>query len=478
MRILDNLEPKKVFSFFEDIASIPHGSGNTKAISNYLVSFAKSKNYEFYQDDMNNVIIIKEASAGYENSGAIILQSHMDMVCEKDADCPRDMSSEPVELMIDGDFVSAKGTTLGADNGIGVAYTLALLDDDSLCHPRIEAVFTVDEEVGMLGAFGIDVSPLKAKRMLNLDGGSENVFIVSCAGGITVKSTFGIKREEYKGEALKITISGLSGGHSGGRIGDGGANSNSLFGRLFSIISDKCNFRIAHIEGGFKDNAIPVETTAVIITDNADACKDAVSYAESVFKNEYSATDPELEISVLSCESAAAFDKESNDKIMLLLNIAPNGVQTMSSQIKDLVQTSLNFAILNCADDCLEATFSVRSSVESQKSMVSDRLIMLTSYLGGTVQISGDYPGWEYKTKSDFRDLMTEVFVEQFGYGPKIEAVHAGLECGLFSGKIPGLDCITYGPDMHDIHTPRERLSVSSVQKSWKLICKLLKRMK
>lgn len=477
MGVLDNIEPKSVFGFFEEISAIPHGSGNTKAISDYLVLFAKDRGLEWCQDNMNNVIIIKEASDGYKNAEPIIIQSHIDMVCEKELDNPKNMAIEPVELVLNGDLISAKGTTLGADDGIGVAYMLAILDDDSLQHPRIEAVFTSDEEVGMLGAFEIDVSKLKGKKMLNLDCGNEKIFTVGCAGGITSKSILTLNREDFKGRAVKIKIHGISGGHSGVMIGRGGANSNSLSGRLLNMLIEDADIRLSHIEGGFKDNAIPVETSITIVSDNTDKCRQIISDAECVFKNEYSITDPDLKISVTECDYSVPFDMESTQKAVFMMNIAPNGVQKMSSHINDFVETSLNFAILKSNDTGIEATFSVRSSVNSQKDMLVSKLRNLTTYLGGTACISGDYPGWEFKADSDFRNFVSSVYADKFGCEPKIEAVHAGLECGLFSGTIPGLDCISYGPTMWDVHTPQERLSVSSVQRVWEFLKELLIRM-
>lgn len=478
MAILKDIEPKNVFGFFEQISSIPHGSRNTKELSDYLVSFAKKNNYEHYQDKMNNVIIIKEASAGYENSKPLIIQAHIDMVCEKESDCTKDMSKEGIDLKLDGDLISAIGTTLGADDGIGVAYALAILDDKNLSHPRIEAVFTVDEEIGLLGAFDIDLSHLKGKRMLNIDSGSEQTITVSCAGGVTSKSIFNVKREEFNGTALNIKISSLSGGHSGVMIHKGGANSNSLMGRLLYDISKVNEIRLVKIDGGFKDNAIPVETSAVIICENKNICVNAISELERILKNEYSVTDPKLKISVEECEYTTPLSKPDSDGIILFLNIAPDGVQTMSSQIKDLVQTSLNFAITSSYEDKIECTLSVRSSVDSQKYMVVDKLKHLTEFLGGCIETWSDYPGWEFKQNSEFRDTFVRVFKNKFGCEPKIEAVHAGLECGLFSGRIPGLEAISYEPNMWDIHTPRERLSISSTQRVWELIVELLKELK
>lgn len=478
MSVLKGLEPQNVFKFFEEISKIPHGSGNTKQISDYLAEFAKERNLEYFQDKMNNVIIKKEASAGYENSEPFIIQAHMDMVCEKEADCTKDMSKAGLDLKIEGDFISAIGTTLGADDGIGVAYALAVLDASNLSHPPIEAVFTVDEEVGMYGAFDIDVSLLKGKRMLNIDAGNENTINVSCAGGITSKSTFKIKREDFNGTALNIKISGLSGGHSGVMIHKGGANSNSLMGRLLWDIAKNNDVRLALVEGGFKDNAIPVETNVVLMCENSVACIDAIYEAQKAYKNEYSVTDPDLKISIEECEYVKPLSKDDSEKIIFFLNIAPNGVQTMSSNIEDLVQTSLNFAITSSYDDKIECVISARSSVDSQKKMEADKLAHLTSYLGGSVETWGDYPGWEFKENSAFRDTFSKVFKNKFGSEPKIEAIHAGLECGLFSGRIPGLDAISYEPNMYDVHTPRERLSISSTQRVWELLVELMKELR
>ncbi len=478
MGILSNLEPREVFAFFEEISSIPHGSGNTKEISDYLVSFAKDNGFEHYKDRLNNVIIIKEASTGYENSEPLIIQSHMDMVCEKLSDCTKDMSKETIDLICDGDLVKADGTTLGADDGIGMAYALAILSDDSLLHPRIEAVFTVDEEIGLIGAFGIDVSPLKGKKMLNLDTGDDKTFTVSCAGGVTVKTEIDVCREDFNGSAYEIVISNLSGGHSGESIHKGSANSNSLMARLLSMIKSKCGIRISSVNGGFKDNAIPVETKAVVVVDNPTVLEETVLNAKDIFKNEYSVTDSIMDVSFSKTEYSTPLDKESTDKIIFACEITPTGVQKMSDFIEGLVETSLNFAIIKTGDSSVQMISSVRSSTDTQKDMLTQKLTSLAAYIGAKTEIYGDYPGWKYNPDSSFRNLANEVYKDKFGFAPNSEAIHAGLECGLFSGMIEGLECISYGPDMWDIHTPFERLSVSSVQRVWEFIKELLKRMK
>ncbi len=478
MGILSGLEPRNVFGFFEEVSLIPRGSGNTDKISEYLISFAKSRNLECYRDGANNVIIIKEAAAGYEEADTLMIQSHTDMVCEKSPECTKDMSADAVDLIAEGDLISADGTTLGADDGIGMAYALAVLDDAALCHPRIEAVFTSDEEIGLIGAFKIDVSGLKAKKMLNLDSGDETTFTVSCAGGITSKTNIPLNRESFDGKSLKITVSGLSGGHSGTMIGEGGANSNVLMARLLSMLASGADIRLSHIEGGIKDNAITAHTWAVITTNDADKCTDIISAAEAIFKNEYSVTDPGLNIRFSECEYIVPMDADTTKNVLSYIGVTPNGVQKMSSHIEGLVETSLNFAIINCSENELITISSIRSSLESQKSMMADRLANLARLSGGTNEVYSDYPGWEFKPNSEFRNLIAEVYRDIFGTEPKTQAIHAGLECGLFSGMMPELDCVSYGPDMWDIHTPGERLSISSTKRVWEFIVELLKRMK
>lgn len=478
MPVLEHLEPKGVFSFFEQLCAVPHGSRNTKQISDWLVAFAKERGLEHYQDAVNNVIIIKEAAPGYENAAPVIFQGHMDMVCEKAPDCAKDMETEGLELVIDGDFVRAKGTTLGGDDGIAVAAALAILDADDIPHPRFEAVFTVDEEIGMEGAAALDVSPLKGRRMLNMDSEVEGVFTVSCAGGNLTRCTLPVVREAFAGAWLHITAAGLIGGHSGVEIDKGRANANQLIGRVLYAISRETELRIAAVNGGLKDNAIPVEATADIAVADAAAARAVCARMEETFRNEFCVTDPGVTVTVSETESGLPMDQASTARVLCLLTCSPNGVQTMSADIEGLVQTSLNLGVLTTSGTEVQASFCVRSSVASQKQMLVDRLQCLTDALHGTLTVSGDYPGWEYRQESPLRDLITEVYTEQYGCAPKIEAIHAGVECGMFAGKLPGLDCVSFGPDLFDIHTFRERMPVSSVQRTWKMVLEVLKRMK
>ena len=479
MAILEHLEPRGVFRFFEEMCAIPHGSANTKAVSDWLMAFARERGLEAYQDQLNNVIIIKQATAGYENAPAVILQGHMDMVCEKAPDCEKDMEKEGLDLAVDGDTVYARGTTLGGDDGIAVAMALALLDADDIPHPRLEAVFTVDEEIGMLGAVGMeDVSMLRGRRMLNLDSEVEGVFTVSCAGGNLTKCTLPVRRETFGAEFLTVTVGGLRGGHSGVEIDKGLGNACMLLGRVLTACGRETALRLVSVSGGLKDNAIPREASAVVAAADAREIRAVCARLDAELKNEYRTTDPEVFVSVRDGGAGLPMDEDSTRRILAFLTCAPNGIQAMSADIPSLVQTSLNLGILTTGDETVDASFCVRSSVDSQKQMLVERLECLTETLGGSVGVFGDYSGWEYRSDSPLRELLVEVFTEQYGHAPKIEAIHAGVECGIFAGKLPGLDCVSMGPDLTEIHTCRERLHIASVQRLWAMVLETLKRMK
>ena len=480
MRVLENLEPGRVFHYFEDLAAIPHGSTNTKAISDYCVKFAKDRGLEHYQDGANNIIIIKGATPGYEQAEPVILQGHLDMVCETEPGCAKDMEKEGLDLAVDGDLVLAKGTTLGGDDGIAVAMALAILEADDIPHPRLEAVFTTDEEIGMLGAAVLDVSPLKGRTLLNLDSEVEGVFTVSCAGGVGVECSLPVTRNTVNGETCLVTVGGLKGGHSGAEIDKGRGMSNQLMGRVLYTAVKRAGARLISVNGGLKDNAIPRETTAEVAVRDIRALEETVSVMDAAFKNEYRTADPGVFVKMEKkpAHSAGVMTAETTARAVCMLVGLPVGIQAMSMDIPGLVQTSLNMGILRTEEGRITASQYVRSSVGTQKEMLRDRLSCLMEQLGGTVRYSGDYPGWEYRKDSRLRQLMTEVFTEQYGHAPKVEAIHAGVECGLFSGKLPGLDCVSYGPDLTEIHTARERMSISSVQRTWKLTLEVLRRLK
>ncbi len=479
MSVLEHLEPKSVFRFFEELCAIPHGSGNTKAVSDWLMEFARSRNLEAYQDAMNNVVIIKEATPGYESAEPVILQGHMDMVCEQAPDCHKDMATEGLDLAVDGDTIYAKGTTLGGDDGIAVAMALAILDANEIAHPRLEAVLTVDEEIGMLGAVGMgDVSMLKGRRMLNLDSEVEGVFTVSCAGGNRTICTLPVQRTAFDGTFCTVTVGGLRGGHSGVEIDKGLGNASMLLGRVLNACNLETDLRLVSVRGGLKDNAIPREATAVLSAADASVIQAVCARLDSELKSEYHSTDSEVFVSVSLTGSGLPMDADTTARVLTFLTCAPNGIQVMSADMPGLVQTSLNLGVLTTTETEVQASFCVRSSVESQKQMLVERLTRLTKMLNGTISVSGDYSGWAFRPDSPLRELLTKVFTEQYGYAPKVEAIHAGVECGIFAGKLPGLDCISLGPDLTEIHTCREKMHIASVQRLWTMVLETLKRMK
>lgn len=487
MKVLSSLEPHKVFEYFEEICSIPHGSSNTKKISDYLVTFAREHDLRYIKDQSNNVIIFKDGTPGYEASAPVMLQGHMDMVCEKDKDCNIDFEHDGLKLVLKDGIISANGTTLGGDDGIAVAYALAILDSNDIPHPPLEAVFTVDEEIGMLGAAAIDCSPLKSKIMLNLDSEDEGYLLVSCAGGVTAASHIPVSFIPAADKTLmSINISGLLGGHSGVEIDKNRANANILFGRILYTLNKKLSFNLVSIEGGLKDNAIVKTAVAVIAVNESDiqTVKDCVSHMEDLFKHEYVVSDPDIkvasEITDSSSEAAAndMMDNISTNRVIAALVNMPYGIQGMSSNIEGLVESSLNLGILKTTDTEVVLSYCVRSSIASRKQEMLDKITSLTELLSGYVTLTGDYPAWEYRQDSPLRDLMKDIFTEQYGREPVIQALHAGVECGLFAGKIPDLDCVSFGPDMKDIHTTNESMDVESVKRTWEYTLEILKRLK
>lgn len=477
-----NLKPENVFYYFEQLAAIPHGSRNTKQISDYLVSFAKEQGLEYYQDEANNVVMIAEATKGYENAEPIIIQGHMDMVCEKESGYDIDFEKDGLKLYVDGDFLKAEGTTLGGDDGIAVAYALAILADEEIAHPRLEVVITVDEEIGMLGAESIDLSMLKGHKMLNIDSDVEGHFLTSCAGGMTVETKIPVSYDEQNGLVLKLVLTGLEGGHSGSEIDKEHANANIEMGRLLKYLLGQNEFGIVSLAGGLKDNAIPRECTATILVtpEQKETILSDIRTMEQILKKEYEVSDPNVRIDVTEEgeKEASCLNSISMTKILFYLRNVPNGVIHMSKVMPGLVETSLNAGIMNLTGEAFEMVSSVRSSVSSRKEELGDRLEYLAEFLGGEIEINGSYPAWEYRSDSEIRKGISAVYEDLFGEEPIFEAIHAGLECGILSGKIDNLDCVSFGPNNYDIHTPKERLSISSTQKVWDVLVEFLKRCK
>ena len=481
MRVFENLKPKDVFYYFEEICSIPHGSGNVNKISDYLVNFAREKKLEHYQDEMGNVIIIKEASAGYEDHEPVMLQGHMDMVAVKKPDCDIDMEKEGLRIRTDGDRVYAEGTSLGGDDGIAVAYGLALLAGEEYKHPRIELVITVDEETGMDGARAIDFTPCKAHTLINLDSEEEGYFWVGCAGGARVNYSFSYEEKKKEGIPCTIKVSGLAGGHSGAEIHKERGNANCLLGRVLAELSGDVTFAIEALEGGLADNAIPREALAKLILTGKEACdvEKAQEYVLRIQRElavELADKDPgvKVEISFAQRTERSCMSEKDSRKVAAFLNSIPHGVQAMSGAMEGLVETSLNLGILSCKEGELHGGISVRSSLESAKNALILRLKSIGALAEIDVEVTGDYPGWAYRKDSPLRDKMTQVYERMYRKKPEIKAIHAGLECGLFSGKIENLDCVSIGPDMKNIHTTEEELSVSSTERVWNFLIKLL----
>lgn len=482
MRALENIEPKKVFYYFEEICKIPHGSGNTKQISDYLVGFAKDHNLNYVQDDLNNVVIYKDATKGYENAPTVILQGHMDMVCEKRADVEHDFTKDPLNLGIKDGMIHANGTTLGGDDGIAVAYGLALLDSEDLAHPALEILITVDEEIGLLGADGFDCSVLHGKRMINLDSEAEGSLWVSCAGGVSAISMIPVDRIPAEGNKATIKISGLLGGHSGTEINKKHANANVLMGRFLYELKQEAYYEILTLEGGSKDNAIPRECICEIMTD-PQSVPAIVAYAEQAQKNlreEYAVTDENITIEISDDGSfeGNVLHPTSREKVLFYLNQIPNGIIKMSGSIEGLVETSTNIGILKLYEKELYASSGVRSSIQAARDAVSDKIEYLTEFIGGDFETEGAYPAWEYRADSPLRDKMVEIYEEMFHEKLNVVAIHAGLECGLFYNKIDDLDCVSIGPNLYDIHTSEETMDIESVKRVWNYLVKVLAALK
>lgn len=470
MSILEGLRPETALHYFEELCAIPHGSRDTKRISDYCVRFAEAHGLRYVQDAHNNVVIYKSGSAGYENHPTVILQGHLDMVCEKDPCCDIDFSKDGLRLKQDGTYLFAEGTTLGGDDGIAVAYALAVLESETLAHPPLEVVFTVDEEIGMLGADAMDMSLLSGRVMLNIDSEDEGILTAGCAGGATATITLPVKRETAGGQGWRVRVDGLTGGHSGVEIHKGRVNANKFMGELLRKLPD---VRLARVDGGAKDNAIPRSCEALLVSQTPDFAE-RFEAAKAACLAALPATEPHAVITCEAAEAAQAMTAECSAAALDLLGELPNGVQAMSADIEGLVQTSLNLGIVKTAQESVTMTFSVRSSVGAEKTALLTRLQALAEKYGAAYGQMGEYPAWEYRKDSCLRETMVETFEALYGKKPVVDVIHAGLECSIFSDRLPGLDAVSFGPQMHDIHTSRERLELASVARTWDYLVAVL----
>ncbi len=480
--MLEDVEPKNVFHFFEEITQIPRGSYNVRKINDYLVAFARERGLKFRSDEYCNVIIWKDGSPGYEDADPVIIQGHMDMVAVKEDTCLKDLTVEGVDLTVDGDLISAEGTSLGGDDGIAVAYALAILDDDTIAHPPLEVVITSDEESGMIGADFLDVSDLKGHTLLNIDSEDEGIFTVSCAGGATAILHLPVKTKEMELAAVEFYLNGFTGGHSGTEIDKGRANSNIALGQLLIALAKQTDMRLVTIHGGEKDNAIPTCAGAMVAVpeEQVEQVQQILQEGFDQLKLEFQTTDPDMELTVTADDSLMrpVFTKQSTRNAIALLCNVPNGVQRMNPEMEHMVQTSLNLGIMRTMEGEIQLSFAVRSACEFERQYMIDKLQYLVEAFGGSIEVMGAYPGWEYRADSPIRDTMIRVYKDQYGEDPVVEGVHAGLECGMFADKIRDLDAISFGPQMYHVHTPKESLSISSTARTWQLLLDTLAALK
>lgn len=472
MRVLENREPQRVLFYFEELTKIPRESGNEKAVSDFLVEFAKENKLEYFQDSAMNVVVKKQGSKGYENHEAVILQGHIDMVCAKDKDKVIDFKKDSLEILVDGDFIRAKGTTLGADNGIAVAMSLALLEDKAAVHPPLEVLFTTEEETGMGGASNVDGSLFNGKTLINIDSEEEGEFCVSCAGGVRIKfhQPYKTVKNTYS-KTYEIEIAGLTGGHSGIEIHKGRANAIRLLGRTLESLSK--DIGIVKVDGGEKMNAIAKRAKAVISA-NRDLTED-IKELEKIFKNEHLTTDEKLEMNIREVEKESEMmNTSSANRLIDVMLLMVNGVQSMSAHIEGLVESSSNIGVLSTDKDEVVFESAARSSVESLKKKMIAQFESLASLSGGKVVLESDYPEWPFNPDSKIRDLMKSVYKDMYGEEAKIMAIHAGLECGILKRQIGDIDMISFGPNMWDVHTPNEHVSISSIERSYVFLKEVL----
>jgi len=479
MNVLRNLEPNKMFEYFEKICAIPHGSGNMKAISDFIVDFAIKNKLEHYRDEANNVIVISDATSGRYDQEPIILQGHLDMVCAKTEDADFNFETDGLKLRLDGNFISAEGTSLGADDGIAVAIMLALLEDKSLSHPRLECIFTTDEEIGLIGANALDASPLKGKRLINLDSEEEGVILTGCAGGIALTADFDAEFEQLHGRIYRLTVDGLAGGHSGVEIIKQRANADKVLGRLLCALQYKFDLRLSCADGGFYDNAIPRKAEALFISDaDSDCIASAVAAIAQDIKREYAVADPDMRITVApqgTGDIAVLMPKEQ-ERLLLALNQVPDGIIRMRDTAEKMVETSLNLGILKLSEEGMSLTFMLRSTLNSAADELEAQLTSLFSYLGGRVTVSGKYRAWEFRQNSPLRDHCVAVYDSMYSMRPLVGTIHAGLESAVIAEKLGDADCVSIGPTMFDVHTAEERLDADSAARTYDFVRNIIER--
>lgn len=477
-----DLKPELIWQIFDEITKVPRPSCHEEQIRAYLIEFANKHNIAVKTDKVGNVVMSKPASKGHENAPCVILQAHMDMVCEKNSDVKHDFMKDPIETYVDGEWVKARGTTLGADNGIGVAAALAAMVDTSLEHGPLEALFTINEEIGLEGAQNLGKDMITGKMLINLDSEDDGEIFVGCAGGIDTTAIFTYDRslspENFK--YYRVSVSGLLGGHSGGDIHLGRANANKVVARFIWECSQKWNIELSYFDGGNLRNAIPREAFAVFgiqVDHSEEAVRLLHKYAKEIIA-EYEGVEPSMDLRIEETERPEyCIDSKTSLALVRALYSAPHGVYSMSRDIEGLVETSTNLAAVKMLDDNkIKVTTSQRSSVESRKQDIAGQVEAHFQLAGAEVSHSDGYPGWAPNMKSTIMKISADAYNELFGVKPAIKAIHAGLECGLFLAKYPNLDMVSFGPTMTGVHSPDEQLLIPTVEKFWKHLCLVLKK--
>ncbi len=477
-KVLAGLAPQMVFDYFEEICGIPHGSDNIQKISDYLVAFAQKNGLWYVQEPCGNVIMKKPATPGYEDVPTVILQGHMDMVAVKDADCAKDMLTEGLDLFVDGDLIGAKGTSLGGDDGIALAYAMAILASDDIPHPALEFVATINEETGMDGASALDASVLAGRQMLNIDSEEEGVLLTGCAGGLTARLLLPKNTESCIGKAYCVRISGLQGGHSGTEIDKNRANAILLLGRVLRALDGEFGLSIISVQGGTKDNVIPGEAEAVICLNDVQEpiAGQTIERLSAELCNAFAAKEPNLKLnfSMVNEGTYQVYDRTTTNAMLNLLMTLPFGVAAMSGELPGLVETSNNVGILREEQDAILVACSIRSLITSEKMALFRKIEAIGKLCGAMVRRNSEYPGWQYRSESPLRDRFVRCYKAQYGEEPVVQTIHAGLECGLFIEKMPDLDAVSFGPNIYDIHTTKERLSIESAERTWRLLLAIL----
>lgn len=468
-------QPESVFRYFSELAAIPHGSGNTEGIRQWALQTAERLSLSAYADSVGNVIIHKDATVGYTDHPRVILQGHLDMVCAKLPDCKKDMATEGITLVWDKDYLSADGTTLGGDDGIAIAYAFALLEANNIPHPPLTVIFTVDEETGMEGATGLTSEALDGQYLINLDSEEEGIFTVGCAGGVRTHLKFPVQKTPCTGMELRLTLSGLIGGHSGSEIHKHLLNANTAMLRL--LRAGTVPFQLCEWEGGTRDNVIPTECSVTLFC-APDALQvlitEIIKEKEKICTEYPEETGLKLHTETAAASSCAALTAGETSALLSTLAQLPNGVQSMNDTLH-MPETSLNLGIFSLQENTMQVDALVRSSSNAQKKALAEAIIAIAEKAGGSAICSGNYPAWEYVENTTLEAVAKKVYTEQYGNEPVIQTIHAGLECGILAAKAPQLQCLSIGPDIPDIHTPRERLPIASVARTWDFLCALLK---